>query len=121
MGDKVGENPAALRAAVFLLSAKNCKGGVQTPPSRVKVNIRMCLWSRLGIKMHCNFTGSSKFDGPQNRLWIPRDEILATPLAATFLFRPCLGGEELGQSGTEKRVIDKRSARFCTLVHDFLL
>ena len=32
MGDKVGENPAALRAAVFLLSAKNRMGGVQTPP-----------------------------------------------------------------------------------------
>ena len=37
--DKVGENPAALRAAVFLLSAKNRRGGggVQTPPSRAKV------------------------------------------------------------------------------------
>ena len=35
MGDKVGENPAALRAAVFLLSSKNLRGGgggVQTPP-----------------------------------------------------------------------------------------
>ena len=41
MGDKVGENPAALRTAVFLLSAKNPRGGgVQTPPppSRAKVN-----------------------------------------------------------------------------------
>ena len=27
MGDKVGENPAALRAAVFLLSSKNLRGG----------------------------------------------------------------------------------------------
>ena len=27
MGDKVGENPTALRAAVFLLSAKNRRGG----------------------------------------------------------------------------------------------
>ena len=26
MGDKVGEHPAALRAAVFLLSAKNARG-----------------------------------------------------------------------------------------------
>ena len=33
MEDKVGENPAALRAAVFLLSSKNLRGGgVQTPP-----------------------------------------------------------------------------------------
>ena len=34
MGDKVGENPAALRAAVFLLSAKNRRGGgcSNTPP-----------------------------------------------------------------------------------------
>ena len=42
MGDKVGENPAALRAAVFfLLSSKNLRGGVQTPPpplSRARVN-----------------------------------------------------------------------------------
>ena len=33
MGDKVGDNPVALRAAVFLLSAKNRRGGVQTPPA----------------------------------------------------------------------------------------
>ena len=39
MGDKVGENPAALRAAVFLLSAKNRRGGMlKHPPSRSKVN-----------------------------------------------------------------------------------
>ena len=38
MGDKVGENPTALRAAVFFLPAKNRKGGVQAPPSRAKVN-----------------------------------------------------------------------------------
>ena len=39
MGDKVGENPAAMRAAVFLLSSKNLRGGVQTlpPPSRARV------------------------------------------------------------------------------------
>ena len=38
MGDKVGENPAACSAAVFLLSAKNRRGGgVETPPSRAKV------------------------------------------------------------------------------------
>ena len=42
-------------------------------------------------------------------------------LAATFLFRPYLGGEEFGQSGTEKRVIHNSSAHFCTLVNYFLL
>ena len=31
-GGKVGENPAALRAAVFSQAAKNLRGGVQTPP-----------------------------------------------------------------------------------------
>ena len=38
MGDKVGKNPAALPAAVFLLSAKNRRGGrvfkPPPPPSR---------------------------------------------------------------------------------------
>ena len=36
----MGENPAALRAAVFSLSSKNPRGGgVQTPPpSRARVN-----------------------------------------------------------------------------------
>ena len=45
MGDKVGENPAALRATVFLLSAKNRGGGVQTPPpsrAKVKGEISVC-------------------------------------------------------------------------------
>ena len=32
MEGKVGENPAALRAAVFSLASKNLRGGVQTPP-----------------------------------------------------------------------------------------
>ena len=33
MGGKVGENPAALRTAVFSLSSENLRGGgVQTPP-----------------------------------------------------------------------------------------
>ena len=33
MEGKVGENPAALRAAIFSLSSKNSRGGgVQTPP-----------------------------------------------------------------------------------------
>ena len=42
MGDKVFENPAALRAAVFLLSAKNRREVFKHPPppqhGRAKVN-----------------------------------------------------------------------------------
>ena len=46
MGSKVGENPAALRAAVFSLSSKNLRGGVQTPPpSRARVKLIMD-WSK---------------------------------------------------------------------------
>ena len=39
MGGKVGENPAALRAAVFSLSSKNLRGGRSNapPPSRARV------------------------------------------------------------------------------------
>ena len=43
MGGKVGENPAALRAAVFSLSSKNLRGGGgrsnAPPPSRARVNV----------------------------------------------------------------------------------
>ena len=44
MGDKVRENPAALRAAVFLLSAKNRRGGgvFKHPPSRAKEHLVLC-------------------------------------------------------------------------------
>ena len=39
-GGKVGENPAALRAAVFSLSPKNLGGGrSNAPPSRARVNL----------------------------------------------------------------------------------
>ena len=41
MGGKVGENRAALRAAVFSLSSKNLRGGGRSnappPPSRARV------------------------------------------------------------------------------------
>ena len=40
MGDKEGENPAALRAAVFLLSAKNRRGVFKYPRSMAKVKSR---------------------------------------------------------------------------------
>ena len=41
MAGKVGENPAALRAAVFSLASKNLRGGGRSnapPPSRARVN-----------------------------------------------------------------------------------
>ena len=43
MGSKEGENPAALRAAVFLLSSKNLRGGRSNapPPSRARVKGRV--------------------------------------------------------------------------------
>ena len=41
MGSKVGENPAALRAAVFSLASKNLRGAFKRPPpSRARVNPR---------------------------------------------------------------------------------
>ena len=51
MGGKVGENPAALRAAVFSLSSKNLRGGgVQTPPppssARVETAVLLLLLFR---------------------------------------------------------------------------
>ena len=44
MGGKVGENPAALRAAVFSLSSKNLRGGggVQTPPPLAGRGLKEC-------------------------------------------------------------------------------
>ena len=43
MGGKVGENPAALRAAVFSLSSKYLRGGgVQTPPPS-RARVKWCL------------------------------------------------------------------------------
>ena len=65
MGGKVGENPAALRAAVFSLSSKNLRGGggafKRPPPSRARVKLRMnslrsliiSLWS---VASRCHVT-----------------------------------------------------------------
>ena len=54
MGGKVGENPAALRAAVFSLSSKNLRGGGRSnapPPSRARVNL-----TRLPVRRSINLT-----------------------------------------------------------------
>ena len=52
MGGKAGENPAALRAAVFSLSSKNLRGGAfkrppPPPPSRARVKVLtyLCVFS----------------------------------------------------------------------------
>ena len=50
MGGKVGENPAALRAAVFLLSSKNLRGPFKRPPQQgagINANINIYLGLRL--------------------------------------------------------------------------
>ena len=70
MGDKVGENPAALRAAVFLLSAKNRRGGVETPPAgrRLSKKQGFC-WTRchtLSFKDEDN--RKMPFDAEKNQL-----------------------------------------------------
>ena len=55
MGGKVGENPAALRAAVFSLSSKNLRGGVQTPPpSRARVKASPAYFSRNNLTTRWN-------------------------------------------------------------------
>ena len=47
MGDKVGENPAALRAAVFLLSSKNLRrGGRSNAPPPARRGLRHLWWPR---------------------------------------------------------------------------
>ena len=50
MGGKVGENPAAMRSAVFSLSSKNLRGGggVQTPPPAGR-GLRSGQRSKLGL------------------------------------------------------------------------
>ena len=59
-GGKVGENPAALRAAVFSLASKKPEGGVQTPPppsrARVKINNTKCM-----AKLHAGKHQDKKF------------------------------------------------------------
>ena len=51
-GGKVGENPAALRAAVFSLSSKNLRGGgaFKRPPSRARVNSLVSGWYSLLVE-----------------------------------------------------------------------
>ena len=56
MGGKVGENPAALRAAVFSLSLKNLRGGVQTPPpSRARVKLAIIFQGMFLILWEASF------------------------------------------------------------------
>ena len=57
MGEKVGENPAALRAAVFLLSSKNLRGGgVQTPPPPAGRGLAFaCLQTTVMLLAKCRY------------------------------------------------------------------
>ena len=50
MGGKMGENPAALCAAVFSLSSKNLRGGgVQTPPPPAGRGLTFTLYTALPV------------------------------------------------------------------------
>ena len=54
MGGKVGESPAALRAAVFSLSSKNLRGGgVQTPPPAGRGLILWAPFAKSGPSFWC--------------------------------------------------------------------
>ena len=58
MGGKVGENPAALRAAVFSLSSKNPRGGGRSnapPPSRARVKCSLLVFVFLPLSIHNYF------------------------------------------------------------------
>ena len=58
MGGKVGENPAALRAAVFSLSSKNLRGAFKRPPppaGRGLNDIAQKFWKILGFQKMINF------------------------------------------------------------------
>ena len=58
MGGKVGENPAALRAAIFSLASKNLRGGgafKRPSPSRARVNKKyITLFSSIGMNAVLN-------------------------------------------------------------------
>ena len=52
LSGQVGEKTAALRAAVFSLSAKNRGGGVETPPpcaARVNTKIKVAIVAENGV------------------------------------------------------------------------
>ena len=63
IGGKVGENPAALRAAVFSLASKNLRGGgVQTPPPPAGrgLNHYLCISGATGtLVLAAHFTRTS--------------------------------------------------------------
>ena len=66
MGDKVGENSAALRAAVFLLSAKNRRGGVfKHPPQQGEgLQLNVCSYATFSpprlitriVELNCDYS-----------------------------------------------------------------
>ena len=57
MGGKVGENPAALRAAVFSLSSKNLRGGAFKHPPAGRGLIEVSIAGEIqGLKVECLLT-----------------------------------------------------------------
>ena len=61
MGGKVGENPAALRAAVFLLSAKNRRGVFKHPPAgrRLKGHVNLEIFGLVHLNHAAGFLHSN--------------------------------------------------------------
>ena len=46
---KVSQNPAALRAAIFSLSAKNSGKGCTNPPVRARAKVNFKIWSEVNM------------------------------------------------------------------------
>ena len=115
MGDEVGENPAALRAAVFLLSPKNRRGWVfkhPLSPSRAKVNriyaTKKYLFN-IGIREHdaCTFCEESTETIFHLFLAVPRNTNIYLP-------SPCWGVFEhpLRFFADSKKTAARSAARF---------
>ena len=66
MGDKVGENPAALRATVFLLSAKNRRGVFKHPPAGRRLTPEQQNSSRKITKLEGDFGALNDFESFAN-------------------------------------------------------